>query len=160
MRSLSARVCCFHSAAIHLHVAAGANKAADAAEHVVHAVADNRKQDGFCKRLLLEFTNRFTTDAGKKRNTGLPAYNGRITMTLEQRWRRACNEMRSCGRWHEIGSTMHKEQHRLHAAPYAKSSSLPAAADGDDDVPSSRRRRSSSSLGCWGALAAASCAVQ
>ena len=70
---------------------AGASQAADAAEHVLHGVADNRKHEGFCKRLLLEFTNRFKTDAGKKRNTGLPAYNGRITMTLEQRWRRACN---------------------------------------------------------------------
>jgi len=87
MRSLSARVCCFHSAAIHLHDAAGANKAAEAAEHVVHGVVENRKQEGFCKRLLLEFTNRFTTDAEKKRNTELPAYIGRITMTLEQRWR-------------------------------------------------------------------------
>jgi hypothetical protein len=56
-----------------------------AAEHVLHGVADNRKQEGVCKRLLLEFTNRFKTDAGEKRNTGLPAYNGRITMTLEQR---------------------------------------------------------------------------
>ena len=65
MRSLSARVCCFHSAAIHLHVAAGANKAADAAEHVVHAVADNRKQEGFRKRLLLEFTTDLQQTQGK-----------------------------------------------------------------------------------------------
>jgi hypothetical protein len=32
---------------------------------VVHAVADNRKQEGFCKRLLLEFTTDLQQTQGK-----------------------------------------------------------------------------------------------